>query len=84
MMKTSGRLRQTSTQSPAGTLISLLARDPQQGEHEPEGEREDHRDRRDLKVDEEALEQEPEVVPGRQPFPVVGIDEIFHQPALIA
>ena len=79
MTRISGRLRHTSTQIPAGKLISHSLEIRISASRRPKIEREDDPDQGDLEVDQEALEEEPEVVAGPDPLPVVGVEEVVHR-----
>ena len=56
-----------------------VARQPGQRQQQPDHQRDQHRDDRDLEVDQEALEDVPGVVAGDQPLPVVGVEQVAHR-----
>ena len=81
MRKISGRLRKTSIHAPASDADSgLQVESRASARSEPERPaRTTIAIDRDLEVDQEPLEDEPGVVAGDEPLPVVGVEEVAHR-----
>ena len=68
-----------SIQIPVAVDVTLVLRDAQQHDDETENQRERHDYQRDDDVVQKALEQEHEVPPREDPFPVGRIEEVTHR-----
>ena len=81
MIRISGRFRQTSTQIPAGTLTKRRFEILISARRRPKISEKTIPISGDLEVDQEALDQEAEVVARPEPLPVARVEQVTHRAA---